>query len=190
MKKLFLVLVVIFITGASLFAWEPADLTKFPIGQDGKSWILNFGVGLSDLKISSKGDTYIPRLRLSLDKNIGIGDKKLPFFAGGIVSYSGHGYKDDWNDWYTDDIFVGGRFGYHFNWNVKNLDTYAVTTTGAVVSSYKDKKYSNNNHNNIDFSWGINLGVRYFISSGFGFWAETGFAYDAFNADIGLAFKF
>jgi len=190
MKKLLLALVVIFINVMSLFAWEPKDLTKFPPGMDAKSWILNLGIGIFDFEISKNGHTYIPHIRLSFDRNIEIGDNKLPFFAGGIVSYSGHGYKDDWNDWFVDEVSVGGRFGYHFNWGVNNLDTYAVTTAGVLIDSFKDKKYDDNDNIKSKLFWGVNLGARYFLNKWFGFWAETGFTYDVFIVDIGLAFKF
>jgi hypothetical protein len=137
MKKLLLALVVIFLTGVSLFAWEPEDLTKFPLGQNEKSWILNFGIGLKDTEYFGKGYTYILPLRLSLDRNVAMGDKKLPFFIGGILGYSGWGYEVNSyyykRNYFYHDILMAGRFGYHFNWDVKNLDTYAVTTAGWIA---------------------------------------------------------
>jgi len=180
MKKLLLVFILTAITGASLFAWEPKDLTKFPPGMDAKSWILNFGIGLGGSHIGGNY-TYIPPIRVSLDKNIEIGDNKLPFFAGGIITYTGEGYKDQWIKWFHHYISMGGRFGYHFNWDVKNLDTYAVTTAGWTIYAGDNKGGS--------FFWGVNLGARYFVNKVFGFWVETG--YNPFSwLDIGLAFKF
>jgi hypothetical protein len=193
MRKFFLALVLVFITGASLFAWEPNDLTKFPIGQDGKNWILNFGIGFTtDTEHLRKDYIYILPLRLSLDKNVAMGDKKLPFFIGGILGYTGYGYtwhnytyyNGKWHDkeFFYHDILMAGRFGYHFNWAVKNLDTYAVTTAGWIAYAGDYDKYGK-------FLLGVNLGARYFVSKGFGFWVETGF--NAFSwLDIGLAFKF
>jgi len=91
MKKLLLALIMIFVTGVSLSAWEPADLTKFPLGQDGKSWILNLGIGLPTVVKPHYADDFItiPPMRLSLDRNVAIGDRKLPFFIGGVFGYSG-----------------------------------------------------------------------------------------------------
>jgi hypothetical protein len=187
MKKLLLALIVIFVTGVSLSAWEPADLTKFPLGQDGKSWILNLGVGLSTSSHEkpSYADDFvsIPPLRLSLDKNVGMGDKKLPFFIGGILGYTGWGWKVYDKKYFYHNISLGGRFGYHFNWNVKNLDTYAVTTTGYTFFMDKTGFYKG------EVLWGVNIGTRYFVNNWFGFWVETG--YTGFSwFDIGLAFKF
>jgi len=191
MKKLLLALVVVFVTGTSLFAWEPEDLTKFPLGQDGKNWILNLGIGFPDFN-KFKDVYYFPPVRLSLDKNVEMGDKKLPFFIGGILSYQGHGYKErKWSyakgeyyeNVYYHDFSIGGRFGYHFNWGVNNLDTYAVTTAGWIIQrgDYIDPGL---------FLYGVNIGARYFISKGFGFWAEGGYNTNYLNLDIGFAFKF
>jgi len=194
MKKLLLALVVVFITGTSLFAWEPNDFTKFPIGQNEKSWILNFGIGFSNTDYFRKDYVYILPLRLSLDKNVAMGDKKLPFFFGGILGYTGYGYTWHYYDYsagkYHDkkffyhDILMAVRFGYHFNWAVKNLDTYAVTTAGWIAKAGDYDRYG-------DFLFGVNLGARYFVSDGFGFWIETGTGVNAFSwCDIGIAFKF
>jgi len=189
MKKLLLVLIVACITGASLFAWSPDDLTKFPSCMDGNSWILNLGVGLSSTTGQGRDFISIPPLRLSLDKNIGIGDKSLPFFIGGIFGYSGWGYtdrvgyppkdRDDKRFYHT--FSIGGRLGYHFNWDVKNLDTYAVATVGWMI-------YSGNSGGGSILTGG-NIGARYFLSNAFGFWVEAG--YTTFSLlDLGLTFKF
>jgi len=187
MRRLFLVLIVACIAGMSLSAWEPNDLTKFPPGMDAKSWILNLGMGFPDFSKYRSDYVYIPPLRLSLDRNIEVGDKKLPFFVGGILGYSGYGYIGNyWRKYFYHDISLGGRFGYHFNWGVKNLDTYAVTTAGWII-------YAGDNYNRLITTgiplWGINIGVRYFVSKGFGFWAEAGINSISW-LDIGLAFKF
>jgi hypothetical protein len=182
MKKLFLALVLAGISAVSLFAWEAEDLTKFPSCMNAKSWILNLGVGFYDPGKIGGDYIFIPQLRASLDRNIEIGDNKLPFFAGGLFSYSGYGYK---NIWFNHNITVGGRFGYHFNWNVKNLDTYAVSTAGWII--YAGDKYNNNGIGTL--LWGLNFGARYFLNDWFGFWVETGFSTLSL-LDIGLAFKF
>jgi len=188
MRKGFLALVLAAITGVSLFAWEPQDLTKFPHGQDAKSLILNLGVGLPTYVKQHEEFIGIPPMRLSIDKNIEGGDKKLPFFIGGIFGYQGYGYTvRDWlnnkKKYFYHDISLGLRFGYHFNWGVDNLDTYAVATGGWIIYTGTERDV---------LGWplaGVNIGARYFISKGFGFWVEAG--YTSFSwLDIGLAFKF
>jgi len=184
MKKILLTALLIGIAGASLSAWEPNDLTKYPKFTKEGDWILNLGIGLGVPNFSGNGYVYILPVRLSFDRNTPLGDRKLPFFFGGIVGYSGEGYRDVW---FVNRISLGVRFGYHFNWGVDKLDTYAVTTVGWIVHAGKD--YSSHFTGNGVPLYGVDVGARYFISEGFGFWAEGGFgAVSFFN--VGLSFKF
>ena len=167
-KLLFVLLLLIVISSVSMFACEPSDLTEYPDCMDAGDFIINIGAGLPF-------DWYglvVPPVRVSVDYNLAIGDMGLPFFAGGILGYS---YRS------IHYFSTGGRFGYHFNWGVDKLDTYAVTTVGWIV-------YVGGSSIGIPFV-GINVGARYFINKNFGFWAEAGF--NTFSIfDIGLAFKF
>jgi hypothetical protein len=186
MKKIFLALILICITGVSLFAWEPGDLAKFPSCMDGKSWILDLGVGFWDAGPINIGDVYIPQLRLTVDKNVGLGEAKLPFFIGGLVSYAGRSYSYSSNHYFNHNISVGGRFGYHFNWGLKNFDTYLVSTAGWII--YAGDRY--NSYGVGEVLLGVNLGARYFISNWFGFWVEVGFSTTLSLLDVGVTFKF
>jgi len=186
MKRFFPVIFLIFIAGGSLFAWEPNDLTKYPKFTKEGDWILNLGVGLGHPLPYSDGYIYIPHVRLSFDRNTPLGDIKLPFFFGGIVGYSGEGYVDDW---YVNKISLGFRVGYHLNWGIDNFDTYAVTTLGWIIHAGNNYQY----HYPLigHFLFNINVGARYFISKGFGFWVEFGYGYLPLSwVDIGLSFKF
>ena len=187
MKKFLLcVILTVCITGVSLFAWEAQDLTKFPPSMDGKTWIFNLGVGFSlpDAYFGQNNYIWIPPIRLSFDKNTPIGAKNLPFFFGGLVGYSGYGFTDGW---FLHRITAGVRAGYHFNFNVENLDVYAVTTAGWTFYA------GNGRPTGLDSfgipSFGVNLGGRWFVSKGFGFWAEAGYSSYSF-IELGLAFKF
>jgi len=192
MKKI-IILLVLFICfntvglKPSLFAGE-MDLTKFPSCMTDKNWILNLGFGLGNVgNLGHSNYTWFPSTRLSFDKNVGLGEQKLPFFFGGIVTFSRDVYKDRYHDWYNNNIGLGFRCGYHFNWGVDNLDTYAVGTSGWVVRT------GNNEINPPKGSpmFGVGVGVRWFLNDFFGFWAESGFsAHQLFDFDIGLAFKF
>ena len=188
MKKLLMVLVLLVcLTGVTVFAWEPEDLTKYPSFMEAGDLILNFGVGLGSVEyLFNKDYVWIPPIRLTFDWNTPLGDAGLPFFMGGLLGYQGHFYKH--SDYHYHNIPIGFRFGYHFNWDVDNLDTYAVTTAGTILrlgSGYKDDKFNL-------FKWiniGVNVGARYFVSDWFGFWAEAGFTSFSY-LDIGFAFKF
>jgi hypothetical protein len=184
MKKVLLCAVLLSgLAAAAVFAWEPEELTKFPVGQNAGDFILNTGIGFGIPGTLGSDYIYVPPIRASLDYNIGIGDKGLPFFAGGMVGYSGYGYKDEW---YYSMISFGGRFGYHFNWDVKGLDTYAVASAGWIV--YTGSGISSAYSSGFPLL-GINVGARYFVTDWFGFWTEIGFTSFSF-ADIGIAFKF
>jgi hypothetical protein len=172
MKKILFFLVLFFIfSGAVVFAWEPEDLTKFPPSMKAGDLIANLGIGLYIPSYWDEG-SYFPATRFSLDGNIAIGEKKLPFFAGGVVTYWGFGSR-------YHHLSVGGRFGYHFNWGVDKLDTYAVSTAGWIIHFDQGGGPL----------FGVNIGARYFLNNWFGFWVEAG--YSSFSLlDIGLAFKF
>jgi len=173
MKKLLLAFILIGITVTSLFAFNVEDLTKFPSCMDEKSWIINAGVGLP----SFFDDINVPPIHVTVDRNIGIGDKKLPFFAGGFVGFSGYSSgRYSSSRYFSYSIPVGGRFGYHLNWGVKNLDTYGVATFGWIIGEIMPLV-------------GVNFGVRYFVTNWFGFWAEAGYTTFSF-LDLGVSFKF
>ena len=184
MKNFFLSAVILIgISGVSLFAWEPEDLTKYPSCTEAGDFLINIGVGFSYPGPLGSGYIYIPPVRASVDYNIAIGDKKLPFFAGGVVGYSGYGYKDSW---FYHNISIGGRFGYHLNWGIDKLDTYAVATAGWII--YAGDGYSDAYKIGSPF-FGVNVGARYFVTDWFGFWTEAGYTSFSF-LDIGIAFKF
>jgi len=188
-KRLFIFVLVALIAAGTVSAWEPSDLTKFPVGQENGDCIINFGIGLGSWGHYVFGNDYvfILPLRLSADWNVALGG--LPFFFGGLFTYSGYGSIASNSKWYYSSIALGGRAGYHFNWNVPNLDTYAVTTMGmyfdAGSRSWTDSYFDGSFF--IDFK----LGARYFVADWFGFWAELGYGYTSLTfLEIGLSFKF
>ncbi|MCL2880370.1 MAG: hypothetical protein FWF29_09010 [Treponema sp.] len=187
MKKVLLTVVLLAgITAASVFAWEPNDLTKYPSCTKPGDWILNLGIGFDGFPTLGSNYIYIPPLGLSFDKNVPLGDKGLPFFFGGKVGYWGRGYKYANDSWYYSVLNLAFRFGYHFNWDVDKLDTYAVTSVGWGI--YMGNGYSSA----YKIGWpsiGVNLGVRYFLTDWFGFWSEIGFG-SYFSGNIGVSFKF
>ncbi|MDR0290188.1 MAG: hypothetical protein LBI06_04565 [Treponema sp.] len=192
MKKLVLGLVfAVGLAGASVSAWEPNDFTKYPPVMEAGDWIFNLGVGFGFYDFDRFGSNYIfiPRFRGTFDLNTPIGESKLPFFAGLLLGYSGHGYKGDGPHWFYHNITVGGRFGYHFNWDVEKLDTYAVTTVGWVIYA-GDVDRATKLSKIGDPIVGVNVGIRYFVTDWFGFWTEGGLNTSLHFFDVGFAFKF
>lgn len=190
MKRILLVLILLIgFTAVSLSAWEPKDLTKYPSCMTNESWIINLGISLDpDIGNSGGGFTYLPTFRVTFDRNVALGN--LPFFLGGYVGYTGWGYEfKSWGvneKWFNHRIPLGFRVGYHFNWGVDNLDTYAVSTVGMIVNT-KSSAASGADWLFMNFA---SIGVRYFLNDFFGFWAETGFGLHVFNFDLGVSFKF
>jgi hypothetical protein len=177
MKKLLSVLVLLTgITAASLCAWEPEDLTRYPEGLEGGDLLLNIGAGLPLIW----NDLVIPPLRFTMDVNVPLGELALPFFFGGSVGLSSYKYAGTSYLW----LPIGARVGYHFNWNIDNLDTYAVLSSGWILFLGNDRPSGFGN-----FLFDFKLGARYFITEWFGFWSEFGYGGASF-ADIGLTFKF
>ena len=192
MKKLLLSIVLLAgITAGSLFAWDPSYLLTYPKCTKGGDWQLNLGVGFpwpgEDFKV------FIPPVRVSLDKNTPLGDAGLPFFFGGLLAYRGNIWEPVSNTRYIiHNIDAGVRFGYHFNWDVDKLDTYAVTTAGFGFRLHNVEKGRVVPGYNAWPVLGINLGARWYVTNGFGFWAELGLSHATSlfpHADIGLVFK-
>ena len=192
MKKTLLFLFFLIGIAGILFAWEPNDLTRFPSCTKAGDKIISLGVGFDRHAEIGEHWTYIPLLRFSLDYNAALGDKKLPFFFGGVVGYTGHGYKNnDINaDFYYSQLNAGVRAGYHFNWGVDGLDTYVVSTAGCRI--YFGDGYGDENGDlkvGDILALGVNVGARWFFTDFFGVWAEAGFN-SISVAEIGVVFKF
>ena len=172
-------------------AWEPDDLKKYPSCMNENNWIINFGTGYYIPYNPERGEInqYIPSIRLSVDKNNSMGEKKLPFFLGGIIGYSGYGYN---NVYLMHTIKAGLRLGYHFNWGVDNLDTYIVGTAGWKINLHSD--HINDTTSLCEFDLlndllaGVNLGARWFVNDFFGFWFEAGISTSSL-LDMGITLK-
>ena len=184
-KRLLIFVFVVAFAAGTVFAWEPSDLTKYPSCMDSTSWLLNAGVGIGTIGIGGGYSRFSFPLRVTIDRNIALGDKKLPFFVGGAFGWSSYNETYNNHTWWYHNFSIGGRFGYHFNWGVDRFDTYAVATAGWII--YAGDGYSSNDIGALLL--GVNAGARYFISDRFGFWAEAGFSSMSF-LDVGLAFKF
>ncbi|MFP3041455.1 porin family protein [Treponema primitia] len=194
MKNLFFALVFCLgITGISLFAFEPEDLTKYPSAVPANSFAANIGIGFNSPEY---GDLTVPPLSASLDYNLPI--RGLPFFVGGIVGFygsfaeSGAGATKIESSYTVFDI--GARFGYHFNWGVDGLDTYAIATLGLALESAQVKwgsYYNSGDTTDSDTSllFGVAIGARWFFTPVIGVFLELGYSALSF-ASTGLSIHF
>ena len=187
MKKILLIFVLAaVVSSANLFSWDPSYLATYPQCTKGGDWQLNFGIGFPYAEEHFR--VLVPPIRFTFDKNTPLGDKKLPFFFGGLVTYSANTWKDHNSKRHMISyINTAVRIGYHFNWDVDRLDTYVVSKFGAGFRI-------DNSSLGGDKVWpvvGTNIGARWYVSEKFGFWAEGGLGFHNLtpNANIGFAFK-
>ncbi|MDL2229311.1 porin family protein [Treponema sp. OttesenSCG-928-L16] len=183
MKKLICVLVLVLMAGAvSVFA---IDLTSYPVGTEAGDFMINIGAGFGSVR---DGNMMVPPLSASVDYNLPIAG--LPFYVGGIFGFAMADRSAGGYDFTYTTFAFGGRFGYHFNWGVENLDTYAGVVLGYEM--YRTKvEWSGNDESDSDgyFLWGVDIGVRYFFTPVIGVFAEVGYSALSF-VKAGLALKF
>jgi hypothetical protein len=181
MKKLLAVLFLAVVLAGSLSA---LDWKSYPGGIQPGSWLINAGIGVGS---PLYGSIVVPPLTVTLDYALPIGG--IPFSVGGMFGFTASKYNGiGFSQGYSYFAF-GGRFAYHPNFEVPNLDTYAVLTLGYYYYSWK---YSNNygpSSNSGSFLWGGAIGARYFFTNNVGIFAELG--YTAFSVvTAGVTFKF
>jgi hypothetical protein len=190
-KKFALVVVLCIIGAGGVFALNfkayPTPITK-------GDWMINAGVGFGT---PLRGNTIIPPLTVSFDYALG----GLPFTLGALVGFTTSEFKHDYygvNYGYTWDytgLAVAGRFGYHPDLGVKNLDVSANIALGYY--SYTGKaKYNNwpggvakpdpDNYSRLYL--GFNLGARFFFTNNFGAFLDLGYSAMSF-VTAGLTFK-
>ena len=158
------------------------DWTAYPDTIEKGNLIINAGVGFGT---PLYGDMTIPPIIASVDYALPLGG--LPFTLGGFFGFNqskyewslaGYGYTYT----YTGMAF-GARLGYHPDFGVKNLDTYAALALGyylfgaeaeytgnwGIIAKTEPAKYDT-------FYYGFNLGARYFFTGNIGIWAELGYS--------------
>jgi hypothetical protein len=192
MKKLrLLALSLVLIAGTAVSAFA-IDFTAYPDSFKQGNLAINAGVGLGS---ALYGNTVIPPLSATVDYALPIA--KLPFSVGGLVGFTSSEYKYDYASWgsykYNYSIIaLGARLGYHFNLDVKNLDTYVGTMLGyyIVSASYSGTgiySSSGGSAGASTFAWGGYAGARYFFTKNIGAFAELGAGFTYVTG--GLSFK-
>jgi hypothetical protein len=187
------VLGVIFFTlvfGFPSFAFEGSDLLTYPRAFPVESLSINLGIGIN---APAEGNMAIPPLLASVDYGLPIGG--LPFSVGGIFGFYGSEWRGGDPSSYTQSwryMSFGGRLGYHFNWGIDKLDTYALATMGWTVYAYEKKIIGEQKLAAKDsygyFLWGLSVGGRYFLSPNIGAFLELGYSSLSF-ASLGISFK-
>jgi hypothetical protein len=195
-KYLIAVLLCFVLIEASVFAFEAEDLKTYPSATPGGSFVINAGIGIGP---AIYGDITVPPLGITVDYNMPI--EGLPFFVGGLFEFAASKWEQSYATLkYTDKygfLSLGGRFGYHLNWAVDKLDTYAVATLGYTVYFYEQDLSGNwggskptKNDSVGTFLFDINLGARYFFVPKVGAFLEIGGGYHNLSSvSLGVACK-
>jgi hypothetical protein len=190
-KKIGVALVLAFVAGGGVFA---LDWAAYPDSITSGKIAINAGIGFGTPLYGNRG---IPPISISVDYALPLGG--LPFTLGLLGGFTTSEYKAgagglDYAYSYTG-IAIAGRFGYHPNLGVKNLDAYADIALGYYIYSAK-AEYSGNwptgtKPDPTDYStfyWGFNLGGRYFFTNAIGAFLEFGYSALSYIT-AGVSFK-
>jgi hypothetical protein len=178
-------------TSASLSA---LDLTSYPSAFKQGNIAINAGIGLGSFG-SVYGNTVVPPISATVDYALPIG--KLPFSFGALVGFTSSKYSYSAGSYgtYSYDysiIAIGARGAYHFNWDVKNLDTYFGLMLGyyIVSASYTGTGYysslSSSSAAASGIGWGTYVGARYFFTPNIGAFAELGYGFTYITGGVSI----
>jgi hypothetical protein len=190
MKKIiFSILLCAVIGGASVFAFEGEDLKTYPPAVPQGSLAINLGAGFAVNYLNGTiGNIWIPPIDIAVDYALPIGG--LAFFLGAGFEFSGSkteyfGYTDRWM-YFTPTL----RFGYHFNFTVKQLDVYAAALTGWTFSTAERDGAPGTPGAPHSFVFGLTIGGRWFFIPNLGLYGEfsTGWP-DLYSMGGGVTFR-
>ncbi|MDR3123678.1 MAG: hypothetical protein LBU16_07875 [Treponema sp.] len=185
-KKIGAALIIALVAGGGVFA---VDWAAYPDSIAKGNFIINAGIGFGT---PLYGSMVIPPLSVSADYALPIGG--LPFTLGVLGGFNASERK--WSDGYIEKftgIVIAGRFGYHPNLGVKNLDVYAGTALGYYIYSREGEGNwtGSTPKPDDDYSrpyWGLNLGARYAFTGNIGAFVELGYSALTF-VTAGVSFK-
>ena len=179
MKKIFTLLVVVFLTLAQLVAQEPT----FEKGDK----VLNLGIGIGSTYYASYETTQVPPISASFE--VGIVDNILEKGVIGIGGYLGYSSSKYENFWKTSHIVIGARGNFHYPL-VNKLDTYTGLLLGYRIVNNKDlDAYTGNySYSSSGIAWSWFVGARYYFKDTFAVMAELGYGVSVLN--LGIALKF
>jgi hypothetical protein len=194
MKKLSVLICSLALVLGTTASLSAMDLTTYPSAFKQGNIAINAGIGLGSL--SGYGNTVIPPVSASVDFALPVA--KLPFSFGALVGFTSSKYSYTYGSYgsYSYDysiIAIGGRAGYHFNFDVKNLDTYVGFMLGyyLVSASYTGTGYysslSSSSAAAGGIGWGTYVGARYFFTPNIGAFAELGYGFTYITG--GVSFK-
>jgi hypothetical protein len=199
-KKIVLVplLIAAIVGSAAALDWK-----SYPGVLEKGKFLVNAGIGLGDSLLGDEfelPDKAIPPIRASVDYAL-----FAPFTVGAEAGF--FVYKDEWSGLgmkVTNSgtgLAFAGRFGYHPDFGVKNLDVYATAGLGLYILSWKtETKYDettylgsaasgSNDANDSEFAFILTVGARYFFTKNIGVFADVGVGpLSVFTGGVALKF--
>ncbi|MDR1248487.1 MAG: hypothetical protein LBK63_04200 [Treponema sp.] len=188
-KRIVLAVVLATIGASGLFAlnWQ-----AYPVPLKPGNIMVNLGVGFGT---PLHGNMVIPPISASFDYALG----GLPFTLGALAGFMTSEYTYDYTGGYgyTYDytgLAIAGRFGYHPDLGVKNLDVSANLALGYYLYTAKanyNGSWSGPKPDPKDYSrlyLGFNLGGRYFFTDNVGAFLELGYSALSF-VTAGVTFR-
>jgi hypothetical protein len=190
-KKTGLVVVLAILVAGGAFA---VDWQAYPDSIKQGTFLINAGIGFGT---TLSGSMVVPPLSASVDYALPLGG--LPFTVGALLGFTTSKYKSGYGiyeyTWSYTGIAIAGRFGYHPDFGVKNLDVYANIGLGYYIytgkadypSNFGGYKYDPDNLSTPYFDFDI--GAHYFFTNNIGAFLEVGYSYLSFIT-AGVALKF
>jgi hypothetical protein len=186
-KKIVLVVVLAMIGAGGLFAlnWQ-----AFPTPIKEGAFMISPGIGFGT---PLHGNMVIPPITVSLDYALPVG---LPFTLGALGGFTTSEYKGQLAgvNTHTYDytgIAIAGRFGYHPDLGVKNLNIFINLALGYYLYNATATYAGSYQPDHEDYSrlyLGLNLGARYFFTNNIGVFLELGYSAMSF-VTAGMTFK-
>jgi hypothetical protein len=162
MKRIVLFCCVLIIVSGLSFA---ADFSRGPDCLKPGSILISTGLNLGYVYSSFSGFESDSFTMIGFPLVVEYALPKFGFTIGGETGYT-FCIEDDLD---FGIIPIMGRFGYHPDLGVKNLDIYALAKIGLGVGLAKGDKTK------IGFGYGFGVGARYFFTGSIGVFSELGF---------------
>ena len=176
MKKILFVVLILVVLGTSAFAF---DIKSFPSPIQKKDLLISptFNLGRYYWRGATIGATIGIDYALPINFALTVGGEAGFAFPTSTYYNSGYGSRDTMRQ-IAIPIMV--RAAWHPNFEVPNLDVYAIIKLGMAIGLLTNKPEYYKGRSG--FAGGGNVGVRYFFGPKFGLFGELG--WDSYNVGI------
>ena len=185
MKKVLLVLFILFIAGTSAFA--EFDIMSFPPPVKGGNFLIDAGLGVRATGYSS-AKWKVPPIFIQGEYALPVG---VPISVGAMFTYCSYGYDYNWGtkwEWKWTDMTFAARGNWHWGFDINWLDLYSGLSIGYLYSKWESKpKYDYSTYDYSGFFFAFQAGAHFYFTEMFGAVVEIGYPY---WIKAGLAVKF